>query len=274
VYTTPPPPHSPPSSLLAVATAPLLAIPDQFHLNVANVIIGDCRKELLRLAIESIDLIATDPPYRIGQNYGSHYDDGQSEAAFLAMLEEAMARCRRALKPSGSLFVVMGANLQAEVLMMLKRLGFHWRGTIVWYETFGQSQERKFTPSWRAIHYVVKDPANYTFNADAIRVPSGRQLEYSDKRANLKGKVPDDTWPILKTWALMPYHQTPEMLTGELDTWQAIQDVLRAEHLLLRPVLPVEADDLLARQAHQRIAAAQGVIEEREGVVLGQRRQP
>jgi site-specific DNA-methyltransferase (adenine-specific) len=113
----------------------------------------------------------------------------------------------------------MGSNLQAEVLMLLKRLGFHCRRTICWYETFGRAQQGNFTPSWRAIHYVVKDPKNFTFNADAIRVPSGRQLEYNDRRANPKGKVPDDVWPILRTWALMPYHQTPEMLTGEQDTW-------------------------------------------------------
>jgi len=29
---------------------------------------------------------------------------------------------------------------------------------------------------------------------DAIRVPSARQLKYNDKRANPKGRVPDDVW--------------------------------------------------------------------------------
>ena len=35
-----------------------------------------------------------------------------------------------------------------------------------------------------------------TFNDSAIRVPSARQLVYADKRANPKGRVPDDTWII------------------------------------------------------------------------------
>jgi hypothetical protein len=41
---------------------------------------------------------------------------------------------------------------------------------------------------------MVKDPTQFTFNADAIRVPSARQLVYGDKRANPVGRLPDDTW--------------------------------------------------------------------------------
>jgi site-specific DNA-methyltransferase (adenine-specific) len=80
--------------------------------------------------------------------------------------------------------------------VLLKRLGFAWRNTIVWHQTFGQAQQRKFTPSWVAIHYVVKRGGPFTFNADAVRVPSARQLRYNDRRANPRGKVPDDVWVL------------------------------------------------------------------------------
>jgi site-specific DNA-methyltransferase (adenine-specific) len=36
--------------------------------------------------------------------------------------------------------------------------------------------------------------AGVEWNADAIRVPSARQEKYNDKRANPKGRVPDDVW--------------------------------------------------------------------------------
>jgi site-specific DNA-methyltransferase (adenine-specific) len=42
----------------------------------------------------------------------------------------------------------------------------------------------------------VGEPTGVTFNADAVRVPSARQLVYADRRANPKGRVPDDTWII------------------------------------------------------------------------------
>ncbi|MDD4891857.1 MAG: site-specific DNA-methyltransferase, partial [Phycisphaerae bacterium] len=43
-----------------------------------------------------------------------------------------------------------------------------------------------------------RDPKSFTFNADAIRVASDRQMLYNDKRANTKGKVPDDVWTLCR----------------------------------------------------------------------------
>jgi len=50
------------------------------------------------------------------------------------------------------------------------------------------------------------------FNADAVRVPSARQLKYRDKRANAKGKLPDNVW------ALLPEHE-PALFHPESDAW-------------------------------------------------------
>jgi site-specific DNA-methyltransferase (adenine-specific) len=47
-----------------------------------------------------------------------------------------------------------------------------------------------------AIHWFTRDRKRFTFNVDAIRVPSARQLRYHDKRANPKGKVPDNVWVL------------------------------------------------------------------------------
>ncbi len=54
----------------------------------------------------------------------------------------------------------------------------------------------------------------------------------------------------------------------------SIGDLFLAEHHLLHARLPVKAADALLRQADQRIAVLQGVVEEGEGMVLRQRRQP
>ncbi|MFG0331888.1 MAG: DNA-methyltransferase, partial [Maioricimonas sp. JB049] len=62
--------------------------------------------------------------------------------------------------------------------------------------------------------YMVKDPKTFTFNADDpnVRVPSARQLVYADKRANPKGRLPDDTW-ILRP------QDIPQSFQGHEDTW-------------------------------------------------------
>jgi site-specific DNA-methyltransferase (adenine-specific) len=179
----------------------------------AELYVGDCREVLPALPDGGVDLIVTDPPYNIGLAYHDRYDDAQDAGAFLAMLEVALRQCLRVLRPDGSFFLFMGPDRQAEALVLLKRLGFTHRNTIVWHNTFGNSQRRKFTPSWTAIHYMVKDPAHFTFNAEAVRVPSARQLRYGDKRANAKGKVPDDVW------VLLPQEQAPECFSPDSDLW-------------------------------------------------------
>ncbi len=59
---------------------------------------------------------------------------------------------------------------------------------------------------------MVKDPKDFTFNVEEIRVPSARQLVYGDKRANPKGRLPDDTW------VLRPQDLPDGFQSGE-DTW-------------------------------------------------------
>ena len=56
------------------------------------------------------------------------------------------------------------------------------------------------------------DPQEFAFNSEDIRVPSARQLVYGDKRANSKGRLPDDTW-VLRPQDL------PEGFQPSDDTW-------------------------------------------------------
>jgi len=178
----------------------------------AKIYEGDCREVLGTLPGASIDLAVTDPPYNVGWEYGTGYDDAKPVEEFLAMLRKSLSEVHRVLKPCGSAFLFMGANLQAETLLLLKQIGFHHRGTIIWHYTFGPAQQGNFTPSWVPIHYVTKSPTNFVFNADAVRVPSARQLKYRDKRANAKGKLPDNVW------ALLPEHE-PALFRPESDAW-------------------------------------------------------
>jgi site-specific DNA-methyltransferase (adenine-specific) len=160
------------------------------------------------------DGCVTDPPYNIGLTYNGGYDDRQPDDVFLhELLEPALRQAYRVLKSTGSLFVFMGVRLQAEALLLCKQIGFHFRNTIIWHYTFGPAQKRMFTPSYTPCHYLVKDPEHFTFNDAAVRVPSARQLKYNDRRANAKGKVPDDVW------VLLPNEQAPDHFQPDSDAW-------------------------------------------------------
>ena len=159
------------------------------------ILTGDCLSILPTLPAGIADLVFADPPFNIGLDYPD-YDDSRPPGEYLTQMEACFGAIRRVLSPTGSLFVAIGPQYQAELCVLLKGLGFHWRNTIVWHYTFGPAQQQKFTPSWAAVHYFTADPKRFTFHGDAVRVPSARQLKYNDRRANPKGKLPDDVWVL------------------------------------------------------------------------------
>src|ERR671914_507472 len=77
----------------------------------------------------------------------------------------------------------------------------------------GRQTNTKFAKSHTHILYFTKHVKEFTFNADAVRVASARQTTYADRRANPKGKLPDDT-------CYLRPQETPEPLFDPgCDTW-------------------------------------------------------
>ena len=99
------------------------------------------------------------------------------------------------LKPDGTFWLAIGDEYAAELKVMLQREhGLFCRSWVVWYYTFGVNCKMKFSRSHAHLFHMVKDREKFTFHAEAIRVPSARQLVYGDRRANPAGRLPDDTW--------------------------------------------------------------------------------
>ncbi len=156
---------------------------------------GDCLSLLAKLPEACVDLAFADPPFNIGYEY-DQYDDRKAKEDYLAWTEKWLVAVRRVLKPTGSFYVAIGDEYAAEVKVRLDALGLTLRNWIIWHYTFGVSCTKKFNRSHAHIFYYVADPDAFTFIADEIRVPSARQTTYADRRANPKGKVPDDTWVL------------------------------------------------------------------------------
>lgn len=159
-----------------------------------RIINKDCTTGMRDLPAESIDLVFADPPFNINYEYDSYKDNLQSDE-YLLWSESWMRETHRILRPNGSFWLAIGDDYAAELkVLATKNIGFIMRSWVIWYYTFGVHCTKKFTRSHTHLFHFVKHKENFTFNADAIRVPSARQLVYADKRANPKGRVPDDTW--------------------------------------------------------------------------------
>lgn len=154
---------------------------------------GDCIEIMKQLPDECVDLIFADPPFNIGIRYDKWKDNLKYEE-YLQWSESWLKEAYRLLKKNGSIYLAIGDEFAAELAIILKRLGLYMRNWIIWYYTFGQHQKKKFTRSHTHILYYTKHKSHFTFNADAIRVPSARQTVYKDRRANPKGRIPDDVW--------------------------------------------------------------------------------
>ena len=172
---------------------------------------GDCIEGMLQLPEGAVDLVFADPPFNIGYDYDV-YQDRQEEQHYLDWSRDWMSAVFHVLKPDGTFWLAIGDEYAAELKVQAKSLGFHCRSWVIWYYTFGVNCTRKFNRSHAHLFHFVKNPDSFTFNDEMIRVPSARQLVYGDKRANPKGRLPDDTW-ILRP------QDCADGFQAEEDTW-------------------------------------------------------
>lgn len=177
-----------------------------------TVIQTDCIAGMKALPEGCVDLAFADPPFNIGYEYDV-YKDRLRDDEYLGWTADWMREVVRLLKPSGTFWLAIGDEYAAEMKVLMQRdLGLCCRSWVIWYYTFGVNCTAKFSRSHAHLFHMVKDSKQFTFNAAAIRVPSARQLVYGDRRANPKGRLPDDTW-ILRPQDL------PQGFTPGEDTW-------------------------------------------------------
>jgi DNA modification methylase len=197
-------PVSAPDSPAPAATAP-----------VGRIHPGDCLQLMHSWPAQSVDLIFADPPYNIGFKY-DQYEDKRDDHEYVEWTQHWVSACARLLKPGGSIYILIGDEYAAETRLHLKSLERQrqlvFRNWIIWHYTFGQNCRTKLNRSHAHLLYAVGPglfghkmvgrgtgkydhrDVSFTFNRDAVAVPSARQTTYADARANPTGKLPDDTW--------------------------------------------------------------------------------
>ena len=240
-----------------------------------KIICGDCIEVLAKVRKPFVDLIFADPPFNIGYKYDK-YNDRQKREEYVAWTKDWMMACKKVLKPTGSFYIAIGDEYAANVRIIADGLGLIMRNWIIWHYTFGQQMKKKFARSHTHIFYFVNDEKNFTFNDCAVRVPSDRQLIYSDKRANPEGKMPDDVWTeyprvcgTFKERAGWHPCQMPENLLKRiiavssnpgdcvLDPFGGSGTTLAAAYQLGREYVGIEISQKYVKNARKRLAELQ-----------------
>ena len=159
-----------------------------------NIRHGDCLELLPSVVPGSVRLLFADPPFNLNRGYDKSFDDNKSDEEYLAWLTEWLSMVPSTLTDDGSFWLSISEKWVAEAKIMCTDMGLTLRNWIVWHYTFGQAAKAKFARSNTHILYFIRHPKEFIFNDMMVRVPSLRQIEYGDKRANPNGKVPDSTW--------------------------------------------------------------------------------
>ena len=240
-------------------------------LTVNNVYPGDCIKLMESGQAPQADLIFADPPFNIGYKYDV-YEDRKAHDDYYAWTERWMTACCDVLTPTGAFWIAIGDDYAAEVKIIGDRLGLHLRNWVIWHYTFGQNTKSKFARSHTHLFYWTRDPKKFTFNDMAVRVPSARQTTYADKRANPKGKLPDDVWSFSRVCGTfnerVKWHpcQMPERLLERiikvssapgdlvLDPFSGSGTTLVVAARLGRRYLGIDVSDQYVRHSRKRLA--------------------
>ena len=147
-----------------------------------EIICGDCLEVLPKLP--KATMIFADPPDNLGLKYEGYEDNRNFYLTWLMSVIDTSVRA------SDIFWMSYFYKYQAAVLDYCRNEE-NWR-QFIWRFTFGQHNKYDCGNGYRPILRIIRN--NAEIFPDAIRVPSKRQALYNDKRANPKGRVPDDVW--------------------------------------------------------------------------------
>jgi len=158
-----------------------------------------------------VKLVITSPPY----NLGKVYEDQVPIEEYLKVQAATIAKLCRTLRTDGSICWQVGNFVQdGEVYPLdifyypiFKKLGLFLRNRIIWRFGHGLHASKRFSGRYETILWFTKSK-DYTFNLDAVRVPSkypGKRHYKGPKKGQLsgnpKGKNPSDVWEgLVREW--------------------------------------------------------------------------
>ena len=172
---------------------------------------------------ESVDLIYIDPPFFSNRHYAVIWGDEAERRSFedtweggiesyVGFMEVRLLEMRRALKPSGAIFVHCDWHASHRIRMLLDKVfgDTHFLNEIIWYYRGGGVSKRYFGRRHDNIYYYCKSN-DWFFNPDGSRLPYASATverfahhignvrgsrDYGSQTLHPEGKHPDDVWEI------------------------------------------------------------------------------
>lgn len=155
------------------------------ELPLNQILQGDCVDVMNSLPAQSVDLIFADPPYNLQLQNELHrpnmskvdavndtWDQFDSFAAYDDFTQNWLAACQRALKPTGTIWVIGSYHNIFRVGTILQNLGFWILNDVIWVKTNPMPNFRgvRFTNAHETLIWAsTGQGARYTFNHQAMK---------------------------------------------------------------------------------------------------------
>ena len=154
----------------------------------------------------TVKLIITSPPYNIGKEY----EVKTNINTYLENMKPMIREMVRILAEDGSIcwqtgnYVENGEVFPLDIFyyFIFKEMGLKLRNRIIWHFGHGLHCKNRFSGRYETILWFTKSDS-YTFNLDAVRIPSkypGKKYYKGAKKGQLScnklGKNPEDVWEI------------------------------------------------------------------------------
>ncbi len=173
---------------------------------------GDAIEGLRIMPEKSVKLIITSPPYNIGKEYETE----TKLHVYLENLQPIIKELVRVLADDGSICWQVGnyvdesevSPLDIYFYPIFKKHNLQLRNRIIWTFDHGLHCAKRLSGRYEVMLWFTKTP-KYTFNLDAVRVPSkypGKTNSkpgpnYGKPSGNPLGKNPSDIWKLMaKEW--------------------------------------------------------------------------
>lgn len=134
-----------------------------------SLINSDLFEVLDLLPNEFADLIIIDPPYNLDKNFNGLKFNSMNQDKYEQYIDSWLSILCKKLKPSGSLYLCGDWKCTSSLQRVLER-HLHILNRITWQREKGRGAMNNWKNSMEDIWFAVKDPNNYFFNVEAVKM--------------------------------------------------------------------------------------------------------
>lgn len=169
----------------------------------------------LKLPNNFADLIIIDPPYNLSKNFNGYEFKSMSNDDFISYLNSWFPKIINCLKDNGSLYICGDWKCTATLQTVLEK-ELTILNRITWQREKGRGAKTNWKNSMEDIWFAVKNPKQYTFNIDDVKIKRKVLAPYKindvpkdweeTKEGNFRLTYPSNFWDDIT----IPFWSMPE----------------------------------------------------------------